>query len=311
MLWLWICVFLLKEQEGIIFAVKCFQSTLEKEITFSGYGIHSGKPSTVVLKPAVADHGIIFFLRSEVGRLHGFPADVFHTIPMDFCTTLGVDNIRIETIEHLMAAIAASGLDNLAIEVSACELPILDGGAAFYMKAITEAGIRTQKVMRKYIRILEPIEIRSGDGFAGFSPSPSDAMRFDISIFFASSAIGRQHLAFTLDTDRFARDIAPARTFGFLKDVETLWAAGLALGSSLENSVVIGLDDRVLNAGGLIAADEFVRHKALDAVGDTALLGWPFIGIFYSFKGGHRLNAQAVRALLENPRYYEMTSFRS
>lgn len=284
--------------------MKRFQSTLKEAVTLSGYGVHSGEPSTVVLKPAAADYGIVFFRVDKTGNAHRFPADMFHAGLTDRCTTLGSGDTRIDTIEHLMAAIAASGLDNLAIEVSAREVPILDGGAVTYMKAITGAGIETQKAVRKYIRVLEAVEVRSGAGFAGFAPS--EAMCFDISIAFASPVIGEQHLAFALDADYFLHDIAPARTFGFLKDVEALWAMGQALGSSLENSVVIGSDNTVLNSGGLIADDEFVRHKALDAIGDTALLGRPFIGLFRSFKGGHKLNAQAVRALLDDPRYYEI-----
>lgn len=289
--------------------MKRFQSTLKKPVTFSGYGVHSGKPSRVTLNPAGTDHGIVFSRVDEAGNRHLFPADTFHTGPTDLCTTLGQSNVRIDTIEHLMAAIAAAGLDNLAIEVSEREIPILDGSSATYMQAIAQAGIKTQKSARKYIRVLETVRVESGSGYAAFSPS--DAMRFDISIAFQSAAIGEQRLVFALETEYFAREIAPARTFGFLKDVETLWAAGLALGSSLENSVVIGPDDTVLNADGLIADDEFVRHKALDAVGDTALLGRPFIGLFRSFKGGHKLNAEAVRALLDNPQHYEITEISS
>lgn len=289
--------------------MKRFQSTLKKPVTFSGHGVHSGKPSRVTLNPAAADHGIVFSRVDEAGNRHLFPADTFHAGPTDLCTSLGQGNVRIDTIEHLMAALAAAGLDNLTVEVSGHEIPILDGSSAAYMQAIAQAGIKTQKSVRKYIRVLETVRVESGSGYAVFSPS--DAMRFDISIAFQSAAIGEQRLVFALETEYFAREIAPARTFGFLKDVETLWAAGLALGSSLDNSVVIGPDDTVLNAGGLIADDEFVRHKALDAVGDTALLGRPFIGLFRSFRGGHKLNAEAVRALLDNPQHYEITELSS
>ncbi|RCL00710.1 MAG: UDP-3-O-[3-hydroxymyristoyl] N-acetylglucosamine deacetylase [Candidatus Tokpelaia sp. JSC189] len=284
------------------YSVKSFQSTLKKSVTFSGYGVHSGKPSIVILNPATADHGIIFSRVDEVGNRHFFPADTFHAGPTDLCTTLGQGNVRIDTIEHLMAAITAASLDNLAVEVSTCEIPILDGSSATYMQAIAQVGIKKQKAARKYIRVLETVRVESGSSYAEFSPS--DAMNFDISIVFNSAVIAKQHLAFSLNTEYFVREIAPARTFGFLKDVETLWTAGLALGSSFENSVVIGPDDAILNSGGLIADDEFVRHKALDAIGDTALLGRPFIGLFRSFKGGHRLNAEAVRALLNNPQHY-------
>lgn len=289
--------------------MKRFQSTLKKAITLSGYGVHGGKPATAVLRPAPPDYGIVFLRRDRAGRLYRFPADADHAVPTDLCTALGKADVRIETIEHLMAVLAASGLDNLEIEVSGQEVPILDGSCAVYMKAIADAGIEMQAAARQYIRILEPVDVRSASGSAGFAPS--DSMRFDISIAFATPVIGEQQIAFALDADYFTREIAPARTFGFLEDAQALWAAGLALGSSLENSVVVGPRGEVLNKGGLVAADEFVRHKALDAIGDTALLGRPFIGVFHSFKGGHRLNAQAVRAVLDNPHNYEIMELAS
>ncbi|RCL02689.1 MAG: UDP-3-O-[3-hydroxymyristoyl] N-acetylglucosamine deacetylase [Candidatus Tokpelaia sp. JSC188] len=282
-----------------------FQSTLRNPVTLSGYGVHTGKPSRITLNPATVGHGIVFSRVDEAGGIrYFFPAHTFYAGPTDRCTTLGQGNIRIDTIEHLMAAISAASLDNLTIEVSSCEIPILDGSSAPYMQAITQAGIKKQTAARKYIRVLETVRVESGLGYAEFSPS--NAMSFDISIAFNSSLIDRQNLAFSLDMEYFVREIASARTFGFLKDVKDLWTAGLALGASFKNSIVIGPDDVVLNSDGLMADDEFVRHKALDAIGDTALLGRPFIGLFRSFKGGHKLNAKAVKALLDSPRHYEI-----
>ncbi|AQS41998.1 MAG: UDP-3-O-[3-hydroxymyristoyl] N-acetylglucosamine deacetylase [Candidatus Tokpelaia hoelldobleri] len=282
-----------------------FQSTLKKELSFHGAGVHGARPVTLVIHPAPVDHGIVFTRIDTAGERHSFPRDTAHAGPAELCTTLGAGDVRIETIEHLMAAVAACGLDNLAIEIDGPEVPILDGSSAPYMQAFATAGIEEQDAPRRYIRIVKPIRVEAGAAYAEFLPA--DTTRFDISIAFDSPAIGEQHIAFELTRDYFAREIAPARTFGFMKDVERLRAVGLAQGATLENSVVIGLDGKVMNEDGLMAADGFVRHKALDAVGDTALLGRPFIGLFRSCRGGHALNAAAVKALLAQPDHYEIT----
>jgi len=284
--------------------VQRFQSTLKKELCFDGAGVHSARPVRLVIRPAPVDHGIVF-TRIDGGGRRSFPADTFHAGPTDLCTTLGTGDVRIETIEHLMAAIAACGLDNLAIDIDGREVPILDGSSTLYMQAFAKAGIEEQKAPRRYIRILKPIRVEVGAAYAEFLPA--DTTRFDIMIVFDSPAIGEQHIVFDLTRDYFAREIAPARTFGFMKDVKRLRAVGLAQGATLENSVVIGLDGKVMNADALMGEDGFVRHKALDAVGDTALLGRPFIGLFRSCRGGHALNASAVKALLAQPDHYEIT----
>ncbi|RCL03624.1 MAG: UDP-3-O-[3-hydroxymyristoyl] N-acetylglucosamine deacetylase [Candidatus Tokpelaia sp. JSC161] len=285
-----------------------FQTTLKNQAVFSGYGLHTGDIARVILRPAEENHGIVFFYNERGGQIHRLPADILHTVSTDFCTVLGKGNISIKTIEHLMAAIYASGLDNLKVELFSDEIPILDGGAEFYMKGIRESGFHRQGVARKYLRVLKPCRVKSSSSFAGFSPASVPC--FDISISFSSRVIGKQRITFTLDIDYFTRNLAHARTFGFIKDIERLWAAGFALGSSCENSVIIGVDDTVLNPSGLRTYDDFVRHKALDAIGDTALLGYPFLGKFYSFKGGHRINVEASRCLLEKQEYFEIVELR-
>src|SRR5690606_34243785 len=184
------------------------------------------------------------------------------------------------------------------------EVPILDGSSASFVEAFDQVGYETQSIKRRYIRILKPVRIESGASWAEFRPY--DGTRFEVEIDFESAAIGRQFYAADITPDVFRRDISRARTFGFMKDVERLWAAGYALGSSLENSVVIGDDDRVINMEGLRYSNEFVRHKMLDALGDLALAGARFIGCFRSYRGGHRMNAQALRRLLSDRSAFEI-----
>ena len=187
-----------------------------------------------------------------------------------------------------------------SIEIDGAEMPVMDGSAAAFVEAIDQAGIETLDVKRRYIRVMKPVRIDSGASWAEFQPY--DGTRFEVEIDFDSPAIGRQAFEADINAVDFRRDIARARTFGFMRDVERLWAAGYALGSSLENSVVIGDDNRVINIEGLRYTDEFVRHKTLDAVGDLALAGAPFIGCFRSYRGGHKLNAAALGACLSDRR---------
>lgn len=223
----------------------------------------------------------------------------------DFCTALGDPaGTYVATVEHLMAAVLGLGVDNLVVEIDGPEVPILDGSAAVFVDAFERAGLEEQAAKRRYIRILKPVRIESGGSWAEFRPH--DGTRFEIEIDFASKAIGHQFFACDIDRERFCREVARARTFGFMKDVERLWAAGYALGSSLENSVVIGDDDRVINMEGLRYPDEFVRHKMLDAMGDLALAGARFIGCFRSYRGGHKLNAAALRRLLNDRSAFEI-----
>jgi UDP-3-O-[3-hydroxymyristoyl] N-acetylglucosamine deacetylase len=282
-----------------------YQTTVKDRVTLSGVGVHNGTPVSVTFIPADADTGIVFQknLKNVDGReIRAIVAEVGST---EFCTVLG-DNVasRIGTVEHLMATFNALGVDNVIVLIDGDEVPILDGSAQEFVDAIDQVGIEVQSVKRRYIRIRKPVRVDLGASWAEFHPY--SGTRFEIEIDFTNPAIGRQSYCGDLTPETFRRDIARSRTFGFMKDVERLWAAGLALGSSLDNSIVIGDDERVINHGGLRYKDEFVRHKVLDAVGDLALAGARFIGCYRSYRGGHKLNAMALRSLLRDQSAYEV-----
>lgn len=282
-----------------------YQTTLKSRVSLSGIGVHSGNPVSIHFVPADPDTGIIFSKTDSNGdcvELRALSSEVGGT---DLCTILGdVSGVHVATVEHLMAALSSLGIDNVVIETDGNEVPILDGSAATFVEAFDQVGLKVQAVKRRYIRIVKPVRIESGASWAEFRPYAGT--RFEVEIDFESPAIGRQFYAADITPDVFRRDISRARTFGFMKDVERLWAAGYALGSSLENSVVIGDDDRVINMEGLRYSNEFVRHKMLDAMGDLALAGARFIGCFRSFRGGHKLNAQALRRLLSDRSAFEI-----
>jgi len=280
-----------------------YQTTLKSRVTLSGVGVHSGKPVSVTFLPADADTGILFHSVRQPGReLRALSSEVGST---DLCTLLGDPaGFHVGTVEHVMGALSGVGIDNLVIEIDGNEVPILDGSAIRFVEAIEQAGIETLPARRRYIRVLKPVRIDAGASWAEFRPH--NGTRFEVEIDFASAAIGRQSFAADLSAELFRNEVARARTFGFLKDVEPLWAAGYALGSSLENSVVIGDDGRVINMEGLRYPDEFARHKTLDAMGDLALAGARFIGCFRSYRGGHKLNATALQALLSDNSAFEI-----
>jgi len=219
---------------------------------------------------------------------------------------LGTNPARsVATIEHVMAAFYALGLDNVVVEVDGAEMPIMDGSSEVFIDAIEQVGITNLGVKRRYIRVTKPVRIEAGASWSEFRPY--DGTRFEVEIDFDSKLIGRQKWEGDLTAETFKIELSRARTFGFMRDVERLWAAGFALGSSLENSVVISDDDTVINVEGLrYEKDEFVRHKTLDAVGDLALAGAQFIGCYRSYRGGHKMNANALKALLSDPTAYEV-----
>ncbi|UTO27898.1 UDP-3-O-acyl-N-acetylglucosamine deacetylase [Bartonella harrusi] len=280
-----------------------YQSTLKKNVVLKGYGVHSGCLSEVKIQPAGVGCGIVF-KRCGVGEKDQvLYAHASQTGATELSTVLGNGAFRIETIEHLMAAIAAYNLDNLVIEVSSHEIPILDGGAWQYCQAFEEVGVVQQNALRAYFIIKKPLRVEISNGFAEFLPF--DGRRFDIMISFPSSAIGKQHFHFDLTSAGFRDDLSRARTFGFVKDVEKLWTSGKGIGSSLENSLIIGFNDKIMNPDGPYWENECVRHKMLDAIGDTALLGAPFIGLFRSYCSGHRMNSQVVKAVLADETCYE------
>ncbi|WP_183486168.1 UDP-3-O-acyl-N-acetylglucosamine deacetylase [Martelella radicis] len=274
------------------------QTTVAKSVRISGIGVHSGKPATITLKPAEADHGIVFERYEGGKRISSFKAVSDNVGPTALCTVLGEHPGEwIATIEHVMAALYAFGVDNLLIAVEGAEMPIMDGSSRVFVEALDEVGIVTLPEKRSYLKVTKTVRVENGAGWAEFTPY--EGTRFEVEIDFDTAVIGRQKWAGDMTADTFRKELSGARTFGFMRDVEPMWARGFALGSSLENSVVISDDDRVINPEGLRYEQEFVRHKTLDAVGDLAMMGMRFAGSFRSYRGGHALNAAAVRALFE------------
>lgn len=283
-----------------------FQTTIASPVTISGTGVHSGVPVSITFNPAEADSGIVFQRQFADGTVSEYRAVSSQVGSTDLCTVLGFSPATsIATVEHVMAALYALGLDNTLIEVTGAEMPIMDGSSAPFIEAIDEVGLIPLAVKRRYIRIIKPVRVEAGASWAEFSPY--DGTRFEVEIDFDCPLIGRQSWKGDLSPATFRSELSRARTFGFMRDVERLWAAGLALGSSLENSVVISDDNTVINVEGLrYAKDEFVRHKTLDAVGDLALAGAQFIGCYRSYRGGHKMNAHALKALLSDRSAYEV-----
>ena len=307
----------LKTARGPTGAMKGFigarQTTLANEISLTGIGVHSGAPVSLTLCPADSDTGLRFLIsKNDDADGIEIAADQQFVSGVTLCTVLGDGNgASVATVEHVLAAMRGLGVDNVLIEIDSGEVPIMDGSAAPFVEAIDEAGIAELDAPRRFLKVLKPICVEE-NGAVG-ELTPYNGFHLDIEIDFETPLIGKQNLSVELNPGAFRRDIARARTFGFMKDVEQLWAAGLALGASLDNTVAIG-EDRVINREGLRYIDEFVRHKALDAVGDLALAGAPILGAYRSRRGGHRLNALVLKALfadseawtmVEAPRYRE------
>ena len=272
------------------------QTTIYREIELSGKGVHSGAPVSLVLHPADANTGLRFLVSKRGRIIADIPAEVRYVKNLTLCTVIGDDSgVSISTVEHLLAALRGLGVDNCYIEVDSKEIPIMDGSAAAFVEAIDEGGIRELSEPRRYIKVLKPVRVQEGECWGELTPH--SGFHLDVEINFESSVIGQQRLSLEMSPGVFRNEISRARTFGFMRDVEKLWKAGLALGASLENTVAIG-DDRILNTDGLRYQHEFVRHKMLDAVGDLALAGFQILGAYRSVRGGHRLNAHVLKALL-------------
>ena len=279
------------------------QHTLKTAIGCVGTGLHSGRRVAVSLRPAPPGHGIVF-RRTDLGR--DIPARFDHVADARLATTLALPDapeVRVGTVEHVMAALAGLGIDNVLVALDGPELPILDGSAAHFVFLIDCAGIAEQNAPREVIEIRRPVRIADGAGFVELRPAARAAgpyvfgLDMALSIDFAAPAIGRQAIALRLSPDSFRRELAAARTFGLAEDIAALHAAGLARGGSLDNAVVVD-QDRVLNPGGLRMEREFARHKLLDAVGDLALAGCAIEGRFIAHRSGHALNNQLLRTLL-------------
>lgn len=283
-----------------------FQTTIANPVQLKGIGVHSGNPASMTFQPAEAGTGIVFSRTLENGTVVEVKAVSANVGNTDLCTVIGRSPAQsVATVEHVMAGIYAMGIDNLIVEVDGPEVPIMDGSSAPFIEAIESVGIVNLGVKRRYIRVIKPVRIDSGASWAEFRPY--DGTRFEVEIDFDTPLIGRQTWKGDLTAETFKNELSRARTFGFMRDVERLWAAGYALGSSLENSVVISDDHTVINMEGLrYEKEEFVRHKTLDAVGDLALAGAQFIGCYRSYRGGHKVNANALKALLSDPTAYEI-----
>ena len=274
------------------------QTTLREQVAVSGIGVHSGLPATLTLHPADDDTGIVFQrVNGEGAIVREIRADVRAVTATEFATVLGDSSGPLcSTAEHLLAALRGLHVDNVIVEIDGPEVPIMDGSAAPFVDAIDQAGLTARALPRRYIEVLKPIRVSKGSAFGELRPY-EHGFRVEAEIDFDHPLIGRQALALDIDPDSFRREIARARTFGFMKDVADLWSAGYALGASFENTLVV-TEDRVLNPEGLRFADEFVRHKALDALGDLALAGHPLLAAYRTVRGGHKLNHAVLSALM-------------
>lgn len=283
------------------------QRTLKTVIRASGVGLHGGVKVSLTLRPAAPDTGIVF-RRVDLPEPLDIPAQACMVGDTRMCSCLEKDGVKVGTIEHLMSALAGLGIDNAWIDLDAPEVPILDGSAAPFIFLIQSAGIEEQNAAKKFIRVNRTIEVRDGDKWARFEPY--DGYKLAFSIVFNHPAIDKSAQTAEIDfaEQSYIREISRARTFGFMQEVEYLRENGLALGGGLENAIVLD-EFRVLNQDGLRYSDEFVKHKILDAVGDLYLIGNPLLAAYSSHKGGHALNNQLARALLEQQEAWEFVTF--
>jgi len=278
------------------------QKTVGGTIEFAGIALHTGKETSVRILPGDPDTGYRF-RRTDIPGHPEVEASVHNIRDTVLATSLGFNGATIKTVEHLLSAMAGCGIDNAAIEVSGDEIPIMDGSAAPFVRGIEVVGLVDQEVPKKMLRILKKIE--TSENGAGATLEPSETFQVSFTIDFKHPVVGNQKLDFDYSPSSFRSDIAYARTFGFLEDVQMMVDQGLALGGSLENAVVVG-DDKVLNPGGLRSPDEFVRHKVLDTIGDLSLLGIPIIGAYTGYKAGHRINRLLMQEVLAHPDHWDL-----
>ena len=287
------------------------QRTIKTLTRAVGVGLHSGQRVELTLRPAAIDTGIVF-RRVDLPQPVDIPVSAQAVSDTRMASTISSGSAKVHTVEHLMSAFAGLGLDNLYIDITAEEVPILDGSAASFVYLLQSAGIVKQRAARKFVRVLRPVEVREGEGAQGkwsrLEPYHGYKLRFEID--FAHPAVDStgQCVEFDLSANNYVRDIARARTFGFTRDVEMMRSRGLALGGSLDNAIVLD-DYRVLNSEGLRYDDEFAKHKILDAMGDLYLLGRPLLASYTAYRSGHALNNLLLRALLEQPDAFEELTF--
>ncbi len=289
------------------------QRTIKSLVTTTGVGLHSGKRVELTLRPAAPNTGIVF-RRTDLEPAVDIPAAALRVTDTRMASTLtagddgALREVKVATVEHLMSALAGLGIDNLYVDVTADEIPILDGSAGSFVFLVQSAGISEQGAFKKFIQVKRPVEVREGDKWARLDPHFGFKLHFSIE--FGHPAIDATGQSFEIDfaTTSYVKEVARARTFGFMQDVETLRAHGLAQGGSFGNAIVMD-EYRVLNSDGLRFDDEFVKHKMLDAIGDLYLAGHPLLAAYTAHKSGHALNNQLLRALLADQQAYEVVSF--
>ena len=283
------------------------QRTIKNIIRATGVGLHTGEKVYLTLRPAAPNTGIVF-RRIDLAEPVDIKADPYQVGDTRLSSCLERDGVRVSTVEHLMSALAGLGIDNLYVDLSAAEVPIMDGSAGPFVFLLQSAGVEEQPVAKKFIRILKPLGVHDGDKFARFEPHKG--FRIEFSIDFDHPVFDNSARSVCVDfaTTSYVREVSRARTFGFMHEVEWMRDQGLALGGSLDNAIVLD-EYRVLNNDGLRYHDEFVKHKVLDAIGDLYLLGHPVIGAFVAHKSGHALNNKLLRHLLENKAAWEYVSF--
>ena len=287
------------------------QRTLKSLTKAVGVGLHSGQRVELTLRPAAPDTGIVF-RRVDLPQPVDILISALAVTDTRLASTISAGGAKVHTVEHLMSACAGLGIDNLYIDITAEEVPILDGSASSFVFLLQSAGIALQKVPKRFCRILKPVEVREGEGvntkWARLSPYNGYKLSFEIDFDHPAVDSTGQRVEFDLGSGSYVRDIARARTFGFTKDVEMMRANGLALGGGLDNAIVMD-DYRVLNRDGLRYNDEFVKHKILDAMGDLYLLGKPMLAAYSAFRSGHAMNNKLLRELLANPDAWEIVTF--
>jgi len=283
------------------------QRTLKQSISATGVGLHSGEKVTLTLKPAPADHGVVFQRVDlpDTPAMRVAPTAVNDT---RLSSALEFSGARVATVEHLMSALAGLGVDNVLIELTAAEVPIMDGSSGPFIYLLQTAGLQELEVPKKFVRILKPVEVIDGDKWARFTPHHGFKAEFTIDFAHPVFEFSGKTVTIDYDSQSYVDEISRARTFGFMHEVEYLRANGLAKGGSLDNAIVLD-EYKVLNGGGLRYDDEFAKHKVLDAIGDLYILGYPIIGQFTAFKSGHALNNQLLRALLADESAWEYCTF--
>ena len=287
------------------------QRTLKSLTKAVGVGLHSGQRVELTLRPAAPDTGIVF-RRVDLPHPVDIVISALAVTDTRLASTISNGSVKVYTVEHLMSACAGLGIDNLYVDITAEEVPILDGSASSFVFLLQSAGIELQRAPKRFIRVIEPVGVAEGEGdsakWARLSPYEGYKLSFEIDFSHRAVDSTGQSVAFDLGADSYIRDIARARTFGFTKDVEMMRANGLALGGGMDNAIVMD-DYKVLNSDGLRYNDEFVKHKILDAMGDLYLLGKPLLAAYSAFRSGHAMNNKLLRALLANPNAYEVVTF--